>query len=86
MILSSIYNFNKTSAKALLARVHLYMENWAEANALATEVIGSGYSLVSNANYVASWTQATTTESIFSIVNTATDTGWLLCENLFTLS
>ena len=72
---SSIYNFNKTSAKALLARVHLYMGNWAEANTLATEVIGSGYSLVSNTNYVASWAQATTTESIFSIANTATDMG-----------
>ena len=72
---SSIYNFNKTSAKALLARVYLYMENWTEANALATEVIGSGYSLVSNTNYVASWAQATTTESIFSIANTATDMG-----------
>jgi hypothetical protein len=72
---SSIYYFNKTSAKALLARVYLYMENWAEANALATEVIGSGYSLVSNTDYVASWAQATTTESIFSIVNTATDMG-----------
>ena len=70
---SSIYNFNKTSAKALLARVHLYMENWAEANALATEVIGSGYSLVSNVDYIASWAEATTTESVFSIVNSATD-------------
>ena len=70
---SSIYNFNKTSAKALLARVHLYMENWAEANALATEVIGSGYSLVSNGDYIASWAEATTTESVFSIVNSATD-------------
>jgi len=72
---SSIYNFNKTSAKALLARVHLYMENWDEANALATEVIGAGYTLVSNTDYVASWAEDTTTESIFSIVNTETDNG-----------
>ena len=72
---SSIYNFNKTSAKALLARVYLYMENWTEANALATEVIGSVYSLVSNTDYIASWAQAVTSESIFSIANTATDNG-----------
>ena len=72
---SSVYFLNKNSAKALLARVYLYMENWAEANALATEVIGSGYSLVSNTDYVASWAEDTTSESIFSIVSTTTDTG-----------
>jgi len=70
---SSVYYLNKNSAKALLARVHLYMENWAEANTLATEVINAGYTLVSNANYVASWTADSSSESIFSIVNTATD-------------
>ncbi len=70
---SSAYFLNKNSAKALLARVNLYMENWQEAYDLATEVIGSGYSLVSNASYVASWALTSTTESIFSIRNTATD-------------
>lgn len=70
---SSVYYLNKNSAKALLARVHLYMENWAEANTLASEVINAGYSLVSNANYVASWSADSSSESIFSIVNTATD-------------
>jgi len=70
---SSVYYLNKNSAKALLARVHLYMENWAEANTLATEVINSGYNLVSNANYVASWAADNSSESIFSIVNTSTD-------------
>jgi len=69
----SVYFLNKNSAKALLARVYLYMENWSEANDLATEVIGSGYTLVSNANYVASWAAESSTESIFSIINTATD-------------
>ncbi|MCF8275009.1 MAG: RagB/SusD family nutrient uptake outer membrane protein [Flavobacteriaceae bacterium] len=69
----SVYLLNKNSAKALLARVYLYMENWVDANDMATEVIGSGYTLVSNSNYVASWTAESSTESIFSIVNTVTD-------------
>ena len=70
---SSVYYLNKNSAKALLARVHLYMENWEAANTLATEVINAGYTLVSNANYVASWTADSSSESIFTIVNTTTD-------------
>ncbi len=70
----SPYYLNKYSAKALLARIYLYMGNWSEANKLAGEVINSGkYSLISNADYVASWTKDHTTESIFSIVNTYTD-------------
>jgi len=70
---SSVYYFNKNSAKALLARIYLYMENWSEADRLATEVIGGSYSLVSNANYISSWSSDYSTESIFSLVNTATD-------------
>lgn len=69
----SVYFLNKNSAKALLARVYLYMENWDGANTMASEVISSGYTLVSNANYVSSWTADSTTESVFSIVNTAVD-------------
>ena len=70
---SSVYFLNKNSAKALLARVYLYMENWDQANTLATEVIGGGYTLVSNANYINSWADDTTSESIFSIVSAETD-------------
>jgi hypothetical protein len=71
---ASVFYMNKLSAKALLARVYLYKENWAEAHRLATEVISSGkYTLVTNANYVAGWALASTSESIFSIKNTATD-------------
>jgi len=70
---SSVYYLNKNSAKALLARVYLYMENWSEANKIASEVIAGKYSLVSNADYIASWTRDNTSESIFSIVNNATD-------------
>jgi len=70
---SSAYYLNKNSAKALLARVYLYMENWEEANKLASEVIGSGYSLISNSGYISSWAKNTTSESIFSLVNSSTD-------------
>lgn len=69
----SAFFLNKNSAKALLARVNLYMGNWETAQTLATEVIGSGYTLVTSANYVSSWALSNTTESIFSIRNTATD-------------
>jgi hypothetical protein len=70
---SSVYYLNKNSAKALLARVYLYMENWSEANKLASEVIASNYRLVSNSDYISSWTRDFTSESIFSIVNNAND-------------
>lgn len=42
---------SSTSVKALLARVYLYKEDWTNAEAMATAVIGSGYSLVANGNY-----------------------------------
>ena len=70
---SSVYFFNKNSAKALLARIYLYMENWEDANILSTEVIGSGYSLIPNEDYILSWTQDNTNETIFSIVNLDND-------------
>ena len=71
---TSSYYFNKNAAKALLSKVYLFMGNWTEANRLATEVINTGnYTLVTNANYVTSWTLASTSESIFSVANTTTD-------------
>ncbi len=72
--IQSPYYLNKYSAKALLARIYLYVENWSAANDLATEIINSGmYSLLSNTEYVSSWTLDDTSESIFSIVNSDTD-------------
>ncbi|MEN7549620.1 RagB/SusD family nutrient uptake outer membrane protein [Rapidithrix thailandica] len=62
------------AAKGLLARVHLYMENWQSAADLATEVIESGkFSLVSNEAFVESWATDFPAESIFEIVNTLVD-------------
>ncbi|MCB9082180.1 MAG: RagB/SusD family nutrient uptake outer membrane protein [Lewinellaceae bacterium] len=65
---------SKAAAQALLARVYLYMGNWAKAEEMATAVISSGrYSLVSNANYVSSWNAESSSESIFSIFFRADD-------------
>lgn len=62
------------AAKALLARVYLYKEDWQNAEAMATDVIGSGnYSLISNANYLDLWNMDNSSESIFEISMTETD-------------
>ncbi len=59
---------SKETAQALLARVNLYMGNWARAEQFATSVINSGnYSLLSNDAYADSWNQQYSSESIFSI-------------------
>ncbi len=61
--------FTKTSAKALLAKVYLYQNNWDRAFALADEIIKSNqYTLITNAAYVASWTgRVPSSESIFEL-------------------
>lgn len=65
---------SSTAVKALLARVYLYMENWAQAEQLSTEVINSGdYGLVPTGNYVASWASDYSSESIFEIAVTEND-------------
>ncbi|PNW30287.1 RagB/SusD family nutrient uptake outer membrane protein [Formosa algae] len=70
---SNSNTLSATSVKALLSRVYLYKEDWANAEAMATEVINSGYSLVSNANYLTVWSEDNSTESIFEIAMTETD-------------
>lgn len=83
---SALY-VSKDAATALLARVYLYMEDWANARDKATEIIDGSYSLVSNTDYIDSWKQVTTTESIFSLGTTnidywATDAlGYIYVEN-----
>ncbi|SFC54884.1 SusD family protein [Parapedobacter composti] len=60
--------------QALLAKVHLYREDWEQAERYATDVIdGNSHSLLGNAEYVASWAENFSSESIFEIVNSAID-------------
>ncbi|KHJ38639.1 SusD family protein [Pedobacter glucosidilyticus] len=65
---SQTFFFNNT-AKALLSKVYLYTNNWDKAYEYADDVIrNGGYSLLSNANYAASWlTRTPSVESIFEI-------------------
>jgi hypothetical protein len=61
--------FSKNAVKALLSRVYLYMEDYSNARAMADQVIGSGiYTLVSNANYAASWEGEGSSETILQLV------------------
>ncbi len=62
------------AARALLARVYLYMENWMGARDIATEVIdNSGNSLLENQEYIASWGLDDNSETLFTLVNNETD-------------
>lgn len=66
--------FTVIAAKALLAKVYLYMEKWAEAEQLATEVIdNTTFKLLTNAQYVASWSAKFSGESLFEVANLSTD-------------
>lgn len=67
--------FNKTAAKALLARVYLFNGDNQLAYDLAKEVIAdSNYSLVPFGDYQASWTSAyNNKEALFSLINTDDD-------------
>lgn len=59
---------NYYANKAIQARVHLTMGNYPEALAAAEEVIDSGvYSLYSNSDWAASWTEQFGSESIFEL-------------------
>lgn len=68
---------SKTAVKALLARVYLYKEDWANAESMASEVLqDDSYALVSNANYMNLWRNDNTSESLFEIsMNTADNLG-----------
>lgn len=69
--------FTKSSAQAILAKVYLYQNNWDNAFNLADELIKSNqYTLLSNANYVSSWsTKVPSSESIFELALASTFTG-----------
>ena len=60
--------FNYYANKAIVAKVHLFMDNYTEALTAAEEIITSGkYSLYSNANWVGSWATQFGSESIFEL-------------------
>ena len=63
--------FSLDAAKAFLARVQLYREDWLRAITLCNQVIAAGYPLTSNLNYVNGWRRnggnQMDIESIFSL-------------------
>ena len=66
--------FSALAAKALLAKVYLYMENWEDAKQMAIDVISSGkYSLISTGDYISSWGLEYSSESILSIAMSVVD-------------
>ncbi len=68
------YYFSKNVIKALLSRVYLNKEDWANAAAMASDVINSGdYALASNANYADIFTGEHNSEMIFELNNTSLD-------------
>ena len=67
---------NVWAAKTLLARVYLYMEDNANAFKTAVDIINNGpFSLIDRADYVDSWSEEGTSESILSIINNIADNG-----------
>lgn len=65
---------NKYAVEALMARVYLYMGNNTKAFDMAKDVIDCVYySLLSYDDYVASWKEQYTTESIFELAVSADD-------------
>lgn len=66
--------FSKEAAQALLARVYLYMGDFAKAEAAASSVISSNkFSLVTNANYIKGWENGFSSESIFEVAFNSVD-------------
>lgn len=66
--------FSYYASEALLAKVYLYMGRWSDAYTAATDVIANGpYSLISNAEYVNSWSNEFTSESIFEVHSSITN-------------
>jgi tetratricopeptide (TPR) repeat protein len=65
---------SKYVAKALLARVYLYMGDWENAKDYAIEVIeDGGYELVPNSDFISGWKEEFTSESIFSLATSNID-------------
>lgn len=75
MTLETNGRLSKEGAQAILAKVHLYQENWSEVETLATAVINSGrYSLYADGDaWTNSWGANFGSEDIFTVVNTPAD-------------
>lgn len=66
-------HFTAIAARALLAKVYLYKEDWENAELYATKVMDDNtYTLLSNADYVAGWAAKFNAESILEVGNTPT--------------
>ncbi len=64
----------KEAAQAILAKVYLYMGDWANAASKATDVISSGrYTLYTAANYLTVWSTPAATEAIFEVYGNNTE-------------
>ena len=72
---SSVVTMTSAAASALLSRVYLYKEDWVNAEAAASTVIGnSRFSLLSAVNYVGSWDgNVASSESIFEVFFSTAD-------------
>lgn len=83
---SSPFRMDVTAAKALLARAYLYMENWGEAERLATEVIAEfDGDLLGPNDYIGSWSSDQSSESIFTLFNTQDDNSGVADASFFFL-
>lgn len=70
----AVYWASAETAKALLARVYLYKEDYANAAQMATEVISSGrYSLTEAADFSAYWGLVAQPETIFEVQTNKND-------------
>ena len=66
--------FSIGAAEGLLSRVYLYKEEWDSVISVSTRVINSGnYSLIDNADFIASFDQDFNNETLFEVVNNETD-------------
>ncbi|WP_420318015.1 RagB/SusD family nutrient uptake outer membrane protein [Ekhidna sp.] len=68
------YRATDDACDALLARVYLYMEDYANAEASASAVIGAGYTLFDGTDLATFWGTHGTSEEIFTIRRLANET------------
>ncbi|MBT8398649.1 MAG: RagB/SusD family nutrient uptake outer membrane protein [Gemmatimonadetes bacterium] len=69
------YMMSKEAAQAILSRIYLYMDDWGNAESMATTVINSGkYSLLSGSALADIFVAGNTSEAIFEIPMSADDT------------